>query len=174
MNDVNANAVVLRKVGQYLRDSVFEQLLWAIDKLGADELWETKVGVPELVFKPTGQKILFRGADKPRKLKSTKVAKGYIKYVWFEECDEFSGQEEIDSIKKENGLNFESYDLISKIIDEYNLICFTVVDESLEVVKMLFDTGEAMWENYPFSALERENSNGDYKKIINLMAKVSR
>jgi len=100
MNDVNANAVVLRKVGQYLRDSVFEQLLWAIDKLGADELWETKVGVPELVFKPTGQKILFRGADKPRKLKSTKVAKGYIKYVWFEECDEFSGQEEIDSINQ--------------------------------------------------------------------------
>lgn len=100
MNDENANGTVLRKVGQYLRDSVFEQLLWAIEKLGCSDLWEAKVTVPELIYKPTGQKILFRGADKPRKLKSTKVAKGYIKYVWFEECDEFSGQEEIDSINQ--------------------------------------------------------------------------
>ena len=100
MNDENANAVVLRKIGQYLKDSVFEQLLWAIDKLGASDLWEAKVTVPELIYKPTGQKILFRGADKPRKLKSTKVAKGYIKYVWYEECDEFSGQEEIDNINQ--------------------------------------------------------------------------
>ena len=100
MNDKSANAAVIRKVGQYLRDSVFEQLLWAIEKLGVSDLWEVKLSAPELVFKPTGQKILFRGADKPRKLKSTKVAKGYIKYVWYEELDEFSGQEEIDSINQ--------------------------------------------------------------------------
>ncbi len=100
MNDINANAVAVRKVGQYLRDSVYEQLLWAIEKLGVSDLWEGKVSGPELVFKPTGQRILFRGADKPRKLKSTKVANGYIKYVWYEETDEFSGQEEIDNINQ--------------------------------------------------------------------------
>ncbi len=100
MNDRNANGVVMRKVGQYLRDSVFEQLLWAIEKLGVSDLWESKVSVPELVYKPTGQRILFRGGDKPRKLKSTKVAEGYIKYVWYEETDEFSGQEEIDNINQ--------------------------------------------------------------------------
>ena len=55
---------------------------------------------PELIFIPTGQKILFRGADKPRKLKSTKVAKGYIRYIWYEELDEFSGQDEIDTINQ--------------------------------------------------------------------------
>lgn len=100
MNDINANAVVIRKVGQYLRDSVFEQLLWAIEKLGAGDLWESKVTAPELIYKPTGQRILFRGADKPRKLKSTKAAKGYIKYVWYEEADELSGEEEIDNINQ--------------------------------------------------------------------------
>ncbi len=100
MNDENANAAVIRKVGQYLRDSVFEQLLWAIEKLGVSHLWEAKVTTPELVYIPTGQKILFRGADKPRKLKSTKVAKGYIRYIWYEELDEFSGQEEIDTINQ--------------------------------------------------------------------------
>lgn len=100
MNDKNANGAVIRKVGQYLRDSVFEQLLWAVEKLGVSHLWEAKVAAPELIYKPTGQKILFRGADKPRKLKSTKVAKGYIRYIWYEELDEFSGQEEIDNINQ--------------------------------------------------------------------------
>lgn len=100
MEDPAANGVVIRKVGQYLRDSVFEQLLWAIEKLGASDLWESKVAAPELMYKPTGQRILFRGADKPRKLKSTKAAKGYVKYVWYEETDEFSGPEEIDNINQ--------------------------------------------------------------------------
>ncbi len=100
MNDENANGAVIRKVGQYLRDSVFEQLLWAIEKLGVSHLWEAKVTTPELIFIPTGQKILFRGADKPKKLKSTKVAKGYIRYIWYEELDEFSGQDEIDTINQ--------------------------------------------------------------------------
>lgn len=100
MRDRNANAVVLRKVGQNLRDSVYEQLLWAIEKLGASALWDGRVSVPELCYKPTGQKILLRGADNPRKLKSIKVSSGYIKYVWFEEADEFSGQEEIDVINQ--------------------------------------------------------------------------
>ncbi|MBQ8903426.1 MAG: phage terminase large subunit, partial [Oscillospiraceae bacterium] len=62
MNDENANGAVIRKVGQYLRDSVFEQLLWAIEKLGVSHLWEARVTTPELIYKPTGQRILFRGA----------------------------------------------------------------------------------------------------------------
>ena len=100
MQDEKANAVVLRKVGQYLKDSVFEQLLWAIDILGVGDRWERKLSGPELIFSPTGQRILFRGADNPRKLKSTKVSSGYIKYIWYEEADEFSGQEEIDTINQ--------------------------------------------------------------------------
>lgn len=100
MSHPNTNALVLRKVGLYLRDSVFEQLVWAIDSLGSADEWECKVSVPEIVYRPTGQKILFRGADEPRKLKSTKVSAGYIRYVWYEEADEFSGQEEIDLINQ--------------------------------------------------------------------------
>ena len=37
MADENANAVVLRKIGLYLKDSVFEQIWWAIDMLGVEE-----------------------------------------------------------------------------------------------------------------------------------------
>ena len=100
MQDPLANAVAIRKVGLYLYDSVYEQLVWAIDKLGVNHLWHQKKSPMELIYIPTGQRILFRGADKPKKLKSTKVSKGYIKYIWYEEVDEFQGQEEIDVINQ--------------------------------------------------------------------------
>lgn len=54
-------------------------------------MWDIKASVPEMVYKKTGQKILFRGADKVQKLKSTKVTHGYIRYIWYEELDEFCG-----------------------------------------------------------------------------------
>ena len=94
------NAVVLRKVKDTLHDSVFEQLVWAIEKLGVSHLWNIPQAKLELTYRPTGQKILFRGADKPKKIKSTKVKKGYIKYIWYEELDEFHGPEEIRLINQ--------------------------------------------------------------------------
>lgn len=100
MQDPRANTITIRKVGLYLYDSVYEQLVWAIDALGVSHLWHQKKSPLELIYIPTGQRILFRGADKPKKLKSTKVSKGYIKYVWYEEVDEFEGQEEIDVINQ--------------------------------------------------------------------------
>ncbi|MFT9493407.1 PBSX family phage terminase large subunit [Anaerosolibacter sp.] len=94
------NAVVLRKVGLTLHDSVFEQLAWSIEKLGVSHLWNVPQTKLEITYLPTGQKILFRGADKPKKIKSTKVKKGYIKYIWYEELDEFHGPEEIRTINQ--------------------------------------------------------------------------
>lgn len=94
------NAVALRKVKDTLHDSVFEQLAWAIEKLGVTHLWNIPQSKLELTYLPTGQKILFRGADNPKKIKSTKVKKGYIKYIWYEELDEFYGPEEIRIINQ--------------------------------------------------------------------------
>lgn len=94
------NAVALRKVKDTLKDSVYEQLEWAIDKLGVSDKWKCTKSPMEMVYLPTGQKILFRGADKPKKIKSTKVKKGYIKYIWYEELDEFYGPEEIRTINQ--------------------------------------------------------------------------
>lgn len=94
------NGVAVRKVGLYLRDSVFQQLKWAIDLLKVNHLWKCKESPMEMIYLPTGQKILFRGSDKAEKLKSTKVGKGYIGIVWFEELTEFDGIEEIRNIKQ--------------------------------------------------------------------------
>ena len=100
MKHPDTNAVAIRKVGLYLKDSVYEQLVWAIEKLGVSHLWRQKLNPLELVYIKTGQRILFRGADKPKKLKSTKVHKGYIRYIWYEEVDEFNGIEEIRTINQ--------------------------------------------------------------------------
>lgn len=98
--DPQANGIIFRKVGSTIGTSVFEQCLWAIDALGVNHLWKATASPYKLTYKPTGQVILFRGLDKAKKLKSVKVAHGYLKYLWFEELDEFAGEEEIRSVQQ--------------------------------------------------------------------------
>ncbi|MGE4214132.1 MAG: PBSX family phage terminase large subunit [Anaerotignaceae bacterium] len=100
MSDPKANCVTMRKVGVNLKDSVFQQLLWAISALGVETHWKVKQSPLELSYIPTGGKILFRGADNPKKIKSTKFRQGYCKYIWYEEVDEFGGMEEIRTINQ--------------------------------------------------------------------------
>lgn len=98
MKNPGRNAIALRKVGVNLKDSVFAQLQWAIDELGVGEYWQETYSPLSLTYTPTGQKIIFRGADKPKKIKSIKLAKGYFGYIWFEEVDEFVGMDEVRMI----------------------------------------------------------------------------
>ena len=100
MQDRNANAVVFRKVASTISTSVYEQLLWALDSLGVSSLWKCTQNPQRMVYRPTGQMIIFRGLDKAGKLKSVKVAHGYFKFLWFEELDEFAGEEEIRSVQQ--------------------------------------------------------------------------
>lgn len=109
------HALVLRKVGNTLRDSVYAQYIWAIAELGMAAYWDAKVSPMELVYRPTGQKIMFRGADDPMKIKSIKVPFGYIGITHFEEKDQFAGRAEIRTILQSTMRggslfwNFESY-----------------------------------------------------------------
>lgn len=100
MQDPEANAIVFRKVASTLSESVLSQLQWSIHALGVDHLWRTKQSPIMLIYKPTGQRIVFRGADNPRKIKSVKLPRGYIKYAWYEEVDEFTGPDEIRTINQ--------------------------------------------------------------------------
>lgn len=100
MQDPLANAVVFRKVASTLGTSVFEQVLWAINALEVQDKWKCTVSPYKATYLPTGQVILFRGLDYAKKLKSIKVSKGYLKYLWFEELDEFDGPEEIRSVQQ--------------------------------------------------------------------------
>lgn len=95
LRNPDANAVVLRKVADTLRGSVYAQILWAIGMLGLDSKFHATTSPMEITYKPTGQRIVFRGLDKAEKVKSFKFIHGYAAIVWFEEIDQFSGMYEI-------------------------------------------------------------------------------
>ena len=96
----NKHAVVYRKVGDTLETSVYSQIEWAIDILGVESKWKLTKSPMRAEYLPTGQRIIFKGLDKAAKSKSIKVPFGYIAYLWFEEFDEFAGEEEIRKVQQ--------------------------------------------------------------------------
>lgn len=97
-NNHDVHAVVCRKVGNTLKDSVYSKIKWAIGKQGFTEEFDAHKSPLEITLKATGQKIYFRGADEPEKIKSISPEFGYIAILWFEELDQFAGPEEIRNI----------------------------------------------------------------------------
>lgn len=85
--------VIVRKVGNTLKDSVYSKVKWAIGKQEFTEEFDALRSPLEITLKATGQKIYFRGADDPGKIKSITPEFGYIAIVWFEELDQFTAEE---------------------------------------------------------------------------------
>lgn len=100
IEDPDANGLVLRKVDGTVRKSVLEMLLWAAEILGVESSFDFKYSPAEIEYLPTGQKIILTGLDDARKLKSIKLKRGYFKFLWFEEAEEFAGMEEIRSVRQ--------------------------------------------------------------------------
>ena len=99
-NNHDIHAVVCRKVGNTIKDSVYNKIKWAIGKQEFTEEFDSKLSPMEITLKATGQKIYFRGADDPDKIKSINPEFGYIGILWFEELDQFAGPEEIRKIEQ--------------------------------------------------------------------------
>lgn len=100
MKHEDTHAVVMRQVADTLRTSVYQQILWAISALGLEDEFHCTVSPLEITRKSTGQKIYFRGADDPGKVKSIKVPFGYIAILWLEELDQFTGEEAVRKIEQ--------------------------------------------------------------------------
>ena len=86
-----SSAIVFRRTGNTMRESVFSQIAWAIDTLNVNSYWKGNVSPMQYTFLPTGAQIIFRGLDDASKLKSIKPKKGVFRYVWFEEFSELPG-----------------------------------------------------------------------------------
>ena len=93
-----ANVLVVRKTERTLRDSCYSDLKWAIQRLGLDSYFSCTVSPLEITYKPTGQKILFRGMDDPLKLTSISVPQGYICFCWIEEAYEINKESDFDML----------------------------------------------------------------------------
>lgn len=88
----------IRKVGNTLAESVFEQLKEAIEILNVGHVWKIQKSPLQLIYIPRGNKFIFRGADDPAKIKSIKMSKFPIAFVWFEELAEFKTEDEVTTI----------------------------------------------------------------------------
>lgn len=98
MANPSMHVLCMRNVKDTLRDSVYEQIKWGIEKLGVSERFKCTTSPLKIVYRPTGQTIYFRGADDPLKIKSIKPSFGYIGVLWFEEFDQYAGEQAIRSI----------------------------------------------------------------------------
>lgn len=99
LQNPDIHAVVFRKIGNTMKNSVWSQVVWGIEKLGLTPLFK----IPKSIASPitllqTGQQILFFGLDDPNKVKSVKLPFGYIGVTWFEELDQYSGEKEIRKV----------------------------------------------------------------------------
>lgn len=110
------NTICLRKVGETLRKSVYEQIKWAIKFLGVEEYFEYKLSPLEIIYKERGNKFIFMGVDDPQKSKSIKEAQFPVARYWFEELGEFKNEDEVETVlnsifrgKLENGLIYKGF-----------------------------------------------------------------
>jgi phage terminase large subunit len=95
-----ANLLVVRKTFRTLKDSCFTELKWAIDRLSVSEFWECKLSPLEMTYKPTGQKIYFRGLDDPLKVTSITVSVGALCWLWIEEAYEIGNESDFDVLQE--------------------------------------------------------------------------
>lgn len=127
----NMHALACRKIKETLKDSVYSQLVWAIDTLGLSREFKCTKSPLEIIYKPTGQIIYFRGADDPYKIKSIKPPFGYIGILWFEELDQFAGHSEIRNIEQsimrggDRFYNFKSFNPPISILNWANSYAMT-------------------------------------------------
>ena len=149
LENPQVHALVFRKVGNTMKNSVWSQVVWGIQELGLGPLFHIpKTIASPIVLKATGQQILFFGLDDADKVKSVKLPFGYIGITWFEELDQYSGEKEIRKVLQSTmrgGVKFWDFRSFNPPISNLN------------------------WANqYAADALSRENTlvtSNDYRDV---------
>lgn len=142
--------------------SFIKDFLLAVDNAKLDAINNSKKGSATALFNS-----LERRSQNGKIRKMAKTEKQFAKAI----ATLVISQEDVEDLKKMNGVDVESIRIIKPIMEKLNLLYFVIIDESSESIKILID-GSDDYEVYPFSALEKENKDDTYKKVINLMAKM--
>lgn len=159
-----ANTLVVRKTFRTLKDSCFTELKWAIHRLKVDDWWDVKESPLEMTYKPTGQKIYFRGLDDPLKITSITTEVGVLSWLWIEEAYEITSESDFDTL-------YESMlgDCPEGLFKQVTLT-FNPWNEHHWIKKRFFDTPDsdtlAMTTNY----LCNEWLNEEDRKVFDKMA----
>lgn len=144
--------------------SFWKDFVFAIDAAKLDAISSSKRGSSSKMWKLLERRSLKSKAR--RMLGNTNDATSITSLV--------ISQEEVEYLKKTENIDVEKPQVMRPIMESYNLMCVAIIDEAMEAVKFIFDTGEDVYETISFNNLERESADGGYKKVINLMTKMSR
>lgn len=96
--EVRPHALVVRRFYNTHRDSTFAQLRWCIHRLGVSHLWHSKRSPFELVYKPSGQRIMFRGLDDPQSIASITVEQGELCWTFWEEAFQVTNEDDFNQV----------------------------------------------------------------------------
>lgn len=144
--------------------SFWKDFVFAIDKAKLDALSSSRRGSSSPVWK-----LLERRAMKSRirrNLRMTNDATAITTLVM--------SQNEVEWLLKNDNIDMMNPYTARALMEQFNLLGITIVDESIEVAKFIFDTGDDDYESLTFSSLERESSDSTYKRVVNLMTKMGR
>ena len=115
-----ANLLVIRRYSKTNKQSTYTDLKWAVHQLRASSLFKFNEGLPEITYKPTGQKIIFRGLDDPLKITSISVDTGVLSWAWFEEAYEIETADKFDTVVESIRGKFDDPSFFKQITVTFN------------------------------------------------------
>lgn len=156
--------ILLKLVKVSTREISFvKDFLLGLDEARLDALSKSRKGSGSRIFKALERRAI-KGKIR-RSLRMENSAKAISSLV--------ISSEEAEELKKYENIDVYQPKTIVPIMEKLNLLYFAVVDTTAESVDIITD-GENEYETYSFTNLERESSDNTYKKVVNLITKVSR
>lgn len=96
--DPRRNIIMARKDDTNNSTSTYPNLVATIIQLGLQDYFLTHIAPQEIIYKPTGQKIIFKGCNNPTAITSTKFKVGELTDIYFEEASELESYEDFRKI----------------------------------------------------------------------------
>lgn len=156
--------ILLKLVKVSTREISFvKDFLLGLDEARLDALSKSRKGSGSRIFKALERRAI-KGKIR-RSLRMENSAKAISSLI--------ISSEEAEELKKYENIDIYQPRTIVPIMEKLNLLYFAVVDTTAESVDIITD-GENEYETYSFTNLERESSDNTYKKVVNLITKVSR
>ena len=144
--------------------SFFKDFIFAIDKAKLDAMSYSSKSSTSKIWR-----ILERRSKKSKIRQSLKMSNDASAITTL-----LVSQDLVEYIKKNDNIDLENPKTANALMVSYNFMGIAICDESLEIGKFIYDSGDDVYETLSFNSLEREASDGAYKKVINLMTKMQR
>lgn len=145
--------------------SFFKDFLFAVDRAKVDALSKTGKGSSSNIWKLL--ELRANEAKRKKSLLSKDASCSAIATIVITKA-------EVELIKKYHRIDISKAGTLKSIMRGYSIMCAAIIDDAVEKVDFLWDDGSQGFETYSFSSLEREESSGMYKKVINMINKNAR